>query len=157
MEISREEYEALQKRIEELEKERSLSKLLTYKCWAYAVNELPIENIRMADSNTPDTQLYYYSAARDTWNLFTKLAKRIHTAQWEFKAETQRYSGLYWRAYGKHDAPTRYQDLTEVQKQLSLEMLNELVPIYNKYFRLAHPGAWVTSIHGERWFQTVDE
>ena len=157
MEISREEYEALNKRIEELEKERALSKLLTYKCWAYAVNELPIENIRMANSNKPDIQLYYYAAARDTWNLFTKIAKRIHAPQWEFNAETQTYNGFYWRSCGQRNAPTRYQDLSETQKQLSLEMLNELIPIYNKYYRMAHPGAWVTNLCGERWYQTVDE
>lgn len=157
MEISREEYLALTRRIEELEKERSMSKLLTYKCWAYAVNELPIEHIRVVETREPDIQLRYDAVARDTWGLFTKLAKRLHTPQWEYKAERHQWSGLYWRSSGPTSPPKRYDDLSEAQKQLSLEMLNELVPIYNKYFKMAHPGTWVTDLCGERCFLEVRE
>lgn len=157
MEITREEYLALTKRIEELEKERALSKLFTYKSWAYAVNELPIENIRTIDSHNDAIQLYYSKEARDTWLLFSKIAKFIHAPHFDFRAEYQSYNGFYWRQCSKKNPPTRYMDLTDEQKQLSLEMLNELIPIYNKYYKMAHPGAWVTNLCGKRWFQTMDE
>lgn len=158
MEITKEEYLSLMKRIDELERERSVNKMLTYKCWAYAVNELPIESIRIVSDHSPEPVLRYDSCARDAWGLFTKLAKEIHKSTYTYKAEIISWSKeLYWRGCGRSSAPTRYGDLTDTQKQLSLEMLNELIPIYNKYFKIAHPGTWVTDLDGVKRFVEVAE
>ena len=49
MEISYEEYRDLKRRIEELEREQAKTKVLPMKRWAYQVNELPIDTIRLSE------------------------------------------------------------------------------------------------------------
>lgn len=77
----------------------------------------------------------------DTWLLFTKLAKILHTQDWSFYMDTageQFYKRPYIRTIGKRPAPTKISQMESEQVALSVEMLNEMIPIYNKYFRRAH-------------------
>ena len=79
MEISYEEYRDLKRRIEELEREQAKAKVLPMKRWAYQVNELPINTIRISE-NIGNIPFFRYSQeARETWEVFLKLAKHVHT------------------------------------------------------------------------------
>ena len=44
----------------------------------------------------------------------------------------------YIRSYRCGEAPRKITEMSEEQIQVSVDMLNELIPIYNKYFQKTH-------------------
>ena len=44
----------------------------------------------------------------------------------------------YIRSYRSGEAPRKITEMSEEQIQISIDMLNELIPIYNKYFQKTH-------------------
>lgn len=151
MEISREEYLELKRRIEELEKKQVASRAGMSKGWAYAVNELPIEKVHIKNWKNPHAEAEYRgSGSLDAWMIFVKLAKQIHARTPKYRWKYDRcLRDWFWIGNDGIEAPKNYRDLTDEQKLISLEMLNELIPIYNKYFKELHPGIWIETKEGE--------
>lgn len=141
-EVNYEEYIALKKRVEELEK-RQTQDIPLSSGWSYAVTELPISGTELYDKRSLEKPTVYYTkGARDAWQAFTKLAKQIHekNSYHLVPAGSWRRENYIWDRKTLY-APKSHTALTYEEKLLSLEMLNELVPIYNKYYKLAHPYA----------------
>lgn len=138
-EVNYEEYLALKKRVEELERRQSKEVPLA-SGWAYAVTELPIHRAQLQENSCYTKPIAYYnrSANSEAWKAFTNLAKLIHGTSVFHLTARNWCSPYYWR-YQSIDAPRSHTALTYEQKLLSLEMLNELVPIYNKYYKKANP------------------
>lgn len=157
MEISREEYLALTRRVEELEKRQNLPKSGYDRGWADWVNELPINILRLKSTENDELSVEYEKSACDAWLAFSKLAKLVHTRSWSYKRTYSTHWGWNWRSEGDNVVPKRYHELTDEQKAISLEMLNELIPIYNKYFKMTHPGLWVSHTSGERCYVDAEE
>lgn len=157
MEISRSEYLALTRRIEELEKRQRSIGLPHDRGWAYAVDELPIETVRMHGCRPAELRLYYAKEARDAWAAFTKLAKCIHHRDPVITKTRDCFGEAVYRdIWVGTTNPKKYADLTDEQKELSLAMLNELIPIYNKYFKAAHPHVAVNRHSEEMFFAPIE-
>lgn len=137
-EVNYEEYLALERRVEELEKRQTEATRLAFS-WAYAVTELPIRGMYLKDDANQTKPLpVYRRGSTDAWQAFTKLAKLIHGTA-EFHLSHSKVYDTYRWYRTTTDAPKNQADLTYEQKVLSLEMLNELIPIYNKYYKKANP------------------
>lgn len=162
LEISYEEYRDLKRRIEELEREQAKAKVLPMKRWAYQVNELPINTIRISE-NIGNIPFFRYSQeARETWEVFLKLAKHVNrrVAPYEEKKIYGPGELTYcynWSKKSHDEIPKKYEDLTYEEQKLSIEMLNELIPIYNKYFKLAHPEICIIYRDEKRQFVSVED
>lgn len=150
-EVSYEEYLTLKRRVEELEAKQEKEVPLTLG-WAYAVRELPIYGVDLTKGCTFKKPVCYYeTGTRSAWTLFTGLAKQIH-AEDTFRATNCTRNidiGLYSWDRRSHAAPRVFNHLTYEQKLLSLQMLNDLIPIYNKYYKLAHPYAGFFDVTGK--------
>ena len=138
-EVNYEEYLALKKRVEELEK-RQAQEVPLSSGWAYAVTELPICFIDLQDNHCYAKPIAYYrrTATADAWTVFTKLAKLNHGTD-VYHLNFSKCTRSYYWDHKSISAPKSHTALTYEQKLLSLEMLNELVPIYNKYYKKANP------------------
>lgn len=155
-EVSYEEYLTLKRRVEELEakQEKQEKEIPLAIGWAYAVRELPIYGVGLTKGCTFKKPVCYYKTGTGTgsaWTLFTGLAKQIH-AEDTFRATNCTRNidiGLYSWDKRSHTAPRVFNHLTYEQKLLSLQMLNELIPIYNKYYKLAHPYAGFFDVTGK--------
>lgn len=153
MEISYEEYRDMKKRIEELEREQAKAKVLPMKRWAYQVNELPINRIRISESIGSIPFFRYSQEARETWEVFLRLAKHVHT-----RVTLYEESPIHgWKRKTCDKIPRKYEGLTYEEQRLSIEMLNELIPIYNKYFKLAHPKICIIYRDEKRQFVSVED
>ena len=158
-EVNYEEYIALKKRVEELEK-RQTQDIPLSSGWAYAVTELPIYGTELDDkSSLEEPTVYYKKGARDAWQAFTKLAKQIHEKDsYRLVPAGSWCKDSYRWDRRKQYAPKSHTALTYEEKLLSLEMLNELVPIYNKYYKLAHPDTEFYDPRGRAFnLQNIDE
>ena len=153
MEISYKEYRDLKRRIEELEREQAKVKVLPMKRWAYQVNELPIETIRQSGNICSVPFFRYSQEARETWEVFLKLAKHVHKIVTPY--EESPIQG--WTRKTSDTFPRKCEDLTYEERKLSIEMLNELIPIYNKYFKLAHPEICIIYRDEKRQFVSVED
>ncbi|MBR5584467.1 MAG: hypothetical protein IKT73_00835 [Anaerotignum sp.] len=160
VEVDYAEYIALKKRVEELER-KQVKDVPLASGWAYAVTELPIHHLGIDKfCSVKHPVVTYKRGAYDAWKLFTSLAKQIHAVDTlHFTSCNSRYNGEQYRwRIEYHSAPRSHTALTYEQKLLSLEMLNELVPIYNKYYKLAHPEADFFDVTGKVFsLQIVDE
>lgn len=153
LEISYEEYRDLKRRIEELEREQAKTKVLPMKRWAYQVNELPIDTIRLSENIGSIPFFRYSQEARETWEVFVKLAKHVHTRVTPYEESTIHS----WTRKTCDKIPRKCEDLTYEEQKLSIEMLNELIPIYNKYFKLAHPEICIIYRDEKRQFVSVED
>ncbi len=106
------------------------------------VAETPISHVRNVKDDAPVFD-YMHSANDDAWIAFVKLAKIIHKPSDKFYMGTTAIgwgSGErpYIRSYRCGEAPRKITEMSEEQMQTSIDMLNELIPIYNKYFQKIH-------------------
>ncbi len=104
-----------------------------------SVDCLPYEFIKNIEDDVPI--FVPFDSGGDTWNLFMRLAKILHKQDWKFYMDsTMRFSckNPYIRTVGNHNVSTRISQLSDKQITLSVQMLNELIPIYNKFFQMAH-------------------
>lgn len=161
MEISYEEYRDLKRRIEELEREQAKAKVLPMKRWAYQVNELPIATIRISEKIGSIPFFRYSQEARETWEIFLKLAKHVNKRITPYEeAKIYGHGEVYhydWRKKSFDEVSRKCEDLTYEEQRLSIEMLNELIPIYNKYFKLAHPEICIIYRDQKRQFVSVED
>ena len=138
MEISEKEYFELKEQVRILQ-EKVLGIDKPQKSLSNLVSELPINFVRNSTNEYPDF-IYEKSAQADAWKLLTQIAKLIHSQSWKFYMSTASplTSIPYIRTLGNRDAPRRIADMTNEQIEISVSMLNEIIPIYNKYFRMLH-------------------
>ena len=139
MEISEREYFELKEQVLQLQnKLDAIPKPAKY--LRDRVAEVPISSVRNVVDDEPIFDYRYMS--NDAWTLFVKLSKMIHEPSDRFYMGTSStyptYGRPYIRSYKNGKAPAKIAEMTEEQVSISIDMLNELIPIYNKYFRLTH-------------------
>lgn len=140
MEISKDEYLKMKNKLVELENKINKIEDRDYctKNLKYMVAELPIDHVR---NSADDHPIFEYSTlGGDTWTMFLNLAKIIHRENCKFymdNAGPSYYSRPYIRSTGKCLLP-KVHSMDRDQKRISVEMLNELIPIYNKYYKMVH-------------------
>ena len=159
MEVNYEEYQALKRRVEELERAQTARETPMAAGWSYVVTEQPINSVALVDRCSMDEpSVCYQRGTRDAWKLLTGLAKMLHRKDtFHFRRYHCANGNHYWERK-MHDAPRTYAALTYEEKLLSLEMLNELVPIFNKYYKIAHPEASFYDSTGKVFsLQVIDE
>lgn len=138
MEISEREYFELKEQVRLLqEKVNGINK--PRGDLASQVSELPINYISNNVNDYPDFK-YFKSVGNDAWRVFIQLAKILHTTSCKFHMEESsvRRGEPYIRSIGHHVTPKRITEMTDDQIAVSIQMLNELIPIYNKYFMQTH-------------------
>lgn len=139
MEISEKEYLELKEQVRQLQlKVEGVSS--PPKDFRSRVLETPISSVRNVKDGEPIFD-YIRSASDDAWIAFVKLAKVIHNPSDKFYMDKARYGAYekpYIRSYRCGDSPRKITEMSEEQIQTSINMLNELIPIYNKYFRKTH-------------------
>lgn len=153
MEISEREYLELKRRVEMLESKQKAAP--SDRGWAFSVKVMPHDIVRAVNSCDKNLEVYCDTACSDAWKAFSDLAKYIHRRPTTFVWEFNRYHRYFSWNQELYHAPKRYHQLTEEQKLLSLDMLNELIPIYNKYYALANPTT-TAIMDGEQFEVPVD-
>ena len=141
MEISEKEYyelmtqvRALKDQVEAIQSPRKTTLL-------DMVNERVISDVRNISDEEP---IFGYSyLASDAWTVMLQLAKMIHNPSRLFYMD-RRYgqnrfcTRPYINSMNAKNPPRKIADLTADQVNVSVQMLNEIIPIYNKYFKMMH-------------------
>ena len=141
MEISEKEYLELKEQVRQLQlKVEGVSS--PPKDLRSRVADTPISHVRNVEDGAPVFD-YMHLSSDDAWIAFVRLAKIIHKPSDKFymdKATIGFGSGErpYIRSYRCGEAPRKITEMSEEQMQISVDMLNELIPIYNKYFQKTH-------------------
>ena len=137
MEISVKEYYELKEQVRILQ-EKVNGKFKKQNSFADLVDELPIEYVMKSVDDFPEFK--YIRNASDAWKVFTHLGRLIHAPSYNFYMSTaNQYSTKpYIRCVGDNLAPRKIADLKDEQIKISVQMLNELIPIYDKYFKQTH-------------------
>lgn len=137
MEISEKEYYELKEQVRILqEKVKILPKKTT--TLADLVDNLPYDHVMKTVDDYPEFE--YVRNTSGAWVHFTQLARVLHTPSYNFYMDrNSNYpSKPYIRSVGRHLAPRRLSDMKDEQIEISVQMLNEMIPIYDKYFKLTH-------------------
>lgn len=139
MEISEKEYLELKEQVRQLQlKVEGVSS--PPKDLRSRVSETPITHVRNVKDDTPVFD-YLHLSNDDAWIAFVKLAKVIHKPSDKFYMDKAGF-GIgerpYIRSYRCGETPRKITEMSEEQIQVSIDMLNELIPIYNKYFQKTH-------------------
>lgn len=142
MEISNEEYCALkaqvsilQNQVNSMQAPKKITKLRDL------LKEQVVSDVTNLDNEKP---IFGYSDfCGDAWNqAFLPLAKMIHEPSRLFYMGTAcngpYHPRPYIRSLDKRDRLKKVSDLTPEQLEVSVQMLDELIPIYNKYFKMLH-------------------
>lgn len=148
MEISREEYLALTRRIEELEEIVSSD---TRKTLAGYVKETPYTVLSPAKHRDAIPRYNYEGRLSEAWECFLKLSRILHA---EYETPMQRSDG-YWPAATARKIPRTFANLTPEQREMSGEMISKMVSIYNEYFKAAHKTIRVTRFCDRKTLEIV--
>ena len=148
MEISREEYLALTRRIEELEEIVSTD---TRKTLAGYVKDAPYTVLVAKNDGSIIPRYEFEGRLSDAWECFLKLAKILHA---EYETPMQRSDG-YWPIVSTKRNPRIFGCLTQEQRDMSGEMISKMVSIYNEYFKAAHKTISVTRFYDRKTFDIV--
>ena len=142
MEISNEEYFALkaqvsllQNQVNSMQAPKKITKLRDM------LKEQVISRVTNLDNAKPI--FGYCDFNSDAWNqAFLPLAKMIHEPSDLFYMGTACNGPYrtrpYIRSLNKRGRLKKISDLTPEQIEASVQMLDELIPIYNKYFKMLH-------------------
>lgn len=156
MEITFEEYYQLKCRVTELERkveeqsksaeQKSNKKIVSL---AKEVDELPISRLYVHKEHEKLDVRYDALCGGGAWINFFKLALGVHTKPHDYirKLLANGRTSLE-PVMGTDLEPTKIGDLTQEQLQISIDMLNEIVPIYNHYFKKLHRGVTITEVNG---------
>nr|WP_288828471.1 hypothetical protein [uncultured Clostridium sp.] len=142
MEISNEEYYALkaqvsilQNQVNSMQAPKKITKLRDM------LKEQVISHVTNLDNAKP---IFGYSDfSGDAWNqAFLPLAKMIHEPSKLFYMGTACNDPYrprpYIRSLDKRERLKKVSDFTTEQLEVSVQMLDELIPIYNRYFKMLH-------------------
>ncbi|WP_124067415.1 hypothetical protein [Clostridium sp. E02] len=142
MEISNEDYYALKTQVSTLQTQVNLMQApkKTTKL-RDLLKEQVISRVTNLDNAKP---IFGYSDFNsDAWNqAFLLLAKIIHEPSNLFYMDTACNGPYrarpYIRSLDKRGRLKKVSDLTPEQLEVSVQMLDELIPIYNRYFKMLH-------------------
>lgn len=140
MEISEREYYQLREQVQTLQgKVESMSASKRTNLLG-AMNEAVISSVQNITAGKP---IFGYSRFNnnDVWPLLLQMAKAIHEPSNVFYMSTACPNGYphpYIRSTAGARKPRKLTDLSESQFDLSAQMLNEMIPIYNRYFKFTH-------------------
>lgn len=139
MEISEKEYCELKEQIRQLQcKVEGISS--PPRDLRSRVDVTPLTYVRNVKDDAPIFD-YVSRTSDDAWIEFVKLAKLIHSPSDKFYMDSVGFGSQprpFIRSYRNGDAPRKITEMSEEQVQISIDMLNELIPIYNKYFQMTH-------------------
>lgn len=166
MEITYEDYYQLKCRVTELERqmkeqskaaEQPSSKRII--SLAKEVNEMPIHHLWVGKNDERLTAQYIKNGNSEVWLSFFKLALAIHTKAHDYAKGYSRKDGSVITVPIERTGlePTKLSELSQAQLQVSLDMLNELIPIYNRYFKEQQRGVTVTELNGSVSFVPAKE
>lgn len=160
MEIPYEEYIQLKNRVSELEEQLKCSTGNRILNFSSLVDVMPISSIRLIDDHDSSQGVKYsdFINGNGAWDCFVKLAKLIHLKDPSYIAERRNWNkDLYYRSYDYKNQPKRICDLTPEQVRVSINMMNELIAVYNRYFTELHKGVLVTELNGCTHFVEVED
>jgi hypothetical protein len=142
MEITREEYLELVNKIDALQASLSEVKEPVGHIGSMVV-EKPIYGIDTIgpDGNVSDPSFKFVSGIYgEPWNIFRELAKRLHSNYSDFYIHE--YEDRWGKRRGvrqrKRTKLLQTTEMTSEQKEIAADMLNEMVPIWNRYFKLVN-------------------
>lgn len=142
MSITREEYAELVNKIDALQ-----ASLLEVKEPCVHIGsmiiEKPIGDICpiSSENNVYDPNFKFSSSVHgEPWNTFRELAKRLHSNYSDFYIHE--YEGYLGKNRGirsrKRTKLLQAAEMTNEQKEIAADMLNEMIPIWNKYFKMVN-------------------
>lgn len=142
--LTQEEIESIKKKIEELN--GIIEKATRRKVLTDYSNLRPLGYINVEEK----TLTFSFSKRYDTetWNCFRQLAKLLHTKTGGF----YNYRSVYGRKQiSKNcDKKIKYlEELTPEQLEISAEMIDRMVKIYNEYYYMLHSSVFYRNENGE--------
>lgn len=147
MEITYEEYCELKNRVLTLEEQLKAARLPKKGvALAYLVKQRPISHIQPID-NKAIYGFRYSTMNSDAWLEFVKLAKIIHAPNYYYKARRMGDPVGYMNWFGDTKPPKTIEELTEEQLAASVAMLDEMIEIYNRYYKKIHPSVLVNRLN----------
>lgn len=153
MEISEKEYFDLQIQVRSLQEQVNSLSVPRKTSLAGAVSA---EVLSRVTNIVDDKPIFGYSAScnNDVWTLMMQLAKTLHTPSDFFYMDKGCNHRPYIRSTHHRERVKKIADMTDVQFGASVEMLNEIVPIYNKYFKKMHQNVWYDAT-GQGDYQSI--
>lgn len=139
MEISEKEYYELQMQVMRLQSQVESMKIPKQTTMKDLVNEQVISRVWNLADDKPIFEYRRFNS--DAWTQMLALAKLIHEPSPLFYMDRTigNYSPKsYIRSIFPKNRPRKISDLTPEELAVSVQMLNEIIPIYNKYFKLMH-------------------
>lgn len=144
MEITREEYLELVNKIDSLQATLNSATTTCHTSFmSNMVKEMPIEGITPVDEYRR-YPIFKFNKNRpsDTWKAFRDLARYLHIETPVFYDDAKigygRQEISYMREVQLHRKPPTTKQMTPEQKEISVQMLNEMIPIFNKYYKTLH-------------------
>lgn len=142
MEISEMEYYQLKMQVQNLQEQVASIKEPKRTNLVSAMNEGVISKVTNIVDGKPVFG-YVTSCNSDVWPLMLQMAKSVHDPSDLFYMDRSCVYPHLHRPYircifQKSGKVRKILDLTECQFELSAQMLNEIIPIYNRYFKLTH-------------------
>ncbi len=154
MEISEQEYLELKQTVAELkQKIEDAERPKIFKMADY-VTETPFEYVKNTADDVPCFEPI--SSLGNAWKAFCSLAKLIHVKNANFYMSNTCYGRPYIRnSESLSVCPKKLNDLTPEQQQVSIEMLNEMIPIWNTFFKRIHKTVMFDST-GRGTYRTIE-
>lgn len=141
MEISEKEYYELMSQVKVLKNQVESMQSPRRTTLLDMMNEQVISHVR----NISDTKpiFGYCCNSSEAWTVMMQLAKMVHKPSDLFYmdqccAYDRYHMRPYIRSTSIKNSPRKIADLNAEQVNVSVQMLNEIIPIYNKYFKMMH-------------------
>lgn len=128
----------LKRQAEEINKR--IAELTSPKNLAYKCHVKPYRLPRFQDNDARNPVVFPdYQYDTDAWGHFLALGKIIHAKNGVFKTRGYSYrrAPFYVDEIGK-SAPKKVSDLTQEETQISAEMLDKMIAVYNEYMVRLH-------------------
>lgn len=142
MEISEKEYYELQRQVRTLQSQvDAMNGPKKVTSLRDLVEEQVISGVKNLEDDRPIFGYSHFNS--DAWAQFLALSKMLHEPSPLFYMG-RAYSSDQWhikpyiRWINPKNGPKKIADLTPEQARVSVQMLDELIPIYNRYFKLMH-------------------
>lgn len=139
MEVSEKEYYELQMQVRTLKHQVDAMSSPRRTALKDLVKEQVISHVWNLADDKPIFEYRRFNS--DAWTQMLALAKMIHDPSSLFYMDRTingYASKPYIRSIFPKNRPRKISDLTPEELNVSVQMLNEIIPIYNKYFKLMH-------------------